>query len=404
MNIQNQHLSDYSKDLLREKNLKLPNNNTKLVAYHCGVQNYLITLPLLQFLIKNGVEVETIHKVIKFKQEFYLKQFIDDNIKRRAVVTNPFIKNALKLINNAIYGRTLLNPLNYATQAKICHDDNTSNMLKSFSKPTFRKVDIINDDRFLVTYNGSSVKASSPIYVGYSILDHAKLFTYRFWYSTIVPTYGKRAQFVYSDTDSFIINLETDDIVKEIKGPLADHLDLSNFPPNHPLYSDRCKGELGKLKIETAPYHMKEFIALKPKACTYTITENDRVCNNTLKGVPKHIRYDLNLETYKECLYSNTIFSKNIFNLRFYNKHMSLTKNSKIILSSLKDKRYYINNLESYGYGHPMITNSSTNSSYNKGGQTSPEEREKRKRVESKPTDIQRKKKKLGMLYKHTYI
>ena len=33
----------------------------------------------------------------------------------RAAATNPFIKNALKLINNAIYGRTLLNPLNYAT-------------------------------------------------------------------------------------------------------------------------------------------------------------------------------------------------------------------------------------------------------------------------------------------------
>ena len=111
----------------------------------------------------------------------------------RAAATNPFIKNALKLINNAIYGLTLLNPLNYATEAKICHDGNSSNMLKSFSKPTFRKVDIINEDRFLATYNRSSVKASSPIYVGYSILDHAKLYMYRFWYSTIVPTYGKKS-------------------------------------------------------------------------------------------------------------------------------------------------------------------------------------------------------------------
>ena len=142
----------------------------------------------------------------------------------RAAATNPFIKNALKLINNAIYGHTLLNPLNYATQAKICHYGNSSNMLKSLSKPTFRKVDIINEDRFLVTYNRSSVKASSPIYVGYSILDHTKLYMYRFWFSTIVPTYGKRAQFVYSDTDSFISNIESDDIIKEIQGPLADHL------------------------------------------------------------------------------------------------------------------------------------------------------------------------------------
>ena len=76
-----------------------------------------------------------------------------------------------------------------------------------------------------------------------------------------------------------------------MQGPLADHLDLSNIPLDHPLYSNRCKGELGKLKIETAPYHMKEFIALKPKAYSYTTTESDQVYKNTLKGVPKHITY-----------------------------------------------------------------------------------------------------------------
>ena len=44
--------------------------------------------------------------------------------------------------------------------------------------------------------------------------------------------------------------------------------------------------------------------------------------------------------------------SKDIFNLRFYNKDMSLTENSKIILSSFEDKRHYVDSLNSYGYGH----------------------------------------------------
>ena len=116
---------------------------------------------------------------------------------------------------------------------------------------------------------------------------------YKFWYSTIVPTYGEKAEFVYSDTDPFIINFKTEDITKEITGPIAEHLDLSNFPSNHPLYSSKCKGELGKLKIETAPYHMKEFICLKPKAYTFTTTKDDQVSNNTLKGIPGHIRKGL---------------------------------------------------------------------------------------------------------------
>ena len=164
--------------------------------------------------MKQGIEVSVIHKVIKFKLGYFLKSFIDENIRMRVDTTNPFVKNALKLINNAVDGCTLLNPLNYATGPKICHDENSSNMLKSFSKSTFRRVDVINEDRFLATHNRSSVKASSPIYLDYSILDHAKLYMDRFWYSTIVPTYGKRAQYVYSDTDSFIINLQTDDSVK----------------------------------------------------------------------------------------------------------------------------------------------------------------------------------------------
>ena len=141
---------------------------------------------------------------------------------------------------------------------------------------------------------------------------------------------------------------------------------------------------------------MKEFIALKPKAYTYTTTENDQVCNNTLKGVPKHIRNSLNLETYKECLYANTRISKDIFNLSSIIRIiMSLTKNSKITLSYFEDKRYYADNLHSYEYGHPKITNDSSD---NKGGHSFPEERDKSKRSQDETEGLRQKKKKLGMI------
>ena len=91
MNIEPQHLSEFSKNLLRDK--KTLNSLRTILKLVCniilGVQNYLITLPLLQFLIKNGVEVSKIHKVFKFRQEFYLKHFIDENIKMRAAATKP---------------------------------------------------------------------------------------------------------------------------------------------------------------------------------------------------------------------------------------------------------------------------------------------------------------------------
>ena len=95
MNIRQEQISEFSRKLL-EDNMKLPLNNTKQVAHHCGVKNYLITLPLLQFLISQGVEIEKVHKVIKFKQGFFLKNFTDENICMRAAATNPFIKKRSK--------------------------------------------------------------------------------------------------------------------------------------------------------------------------------------------------------------------------------------------------------------------------------------------------------------------
>ena len=176
---------------------------------------------------------------------------------------------------------------------------------------------------------------------------------YRFWYDVLVKNYGERVEYVYSDTDSFVISLEVDDLEKEIKeGPLAEYLDLSNFPPGHYLYNDKFKGHLGKLKIETAPEFIHEFIGLKPKAYSFTTTNSD-TSKNTLKGVPHHIRKNITINQYKECLYNNNPIHSDIHNLRFYKSEMSLVKTRKLTLSPFEDKRFYINANTSYGYGHP---------------------------------------------------
>ena len=134
------------------------------------------------------------------------------------------------------------------------------------------------------------------------------------------------------------------------------------------------------------------------------------VSNNTLKGIPGHVRKGLALATYEECLYSNTRFNKDIFNLRFYNKHMSLTKNSKVILSCFEDKRYYINNLESYGYGHPKTPKNNIYSSNNDDGDVGENtlggKGEKRKRQETIPGRFPSKEKEIRYVYsrKNYYV
>ena len=357
LNITQDDLSPYSRHLLESSHTKLPSSNAKLVAHHLGVKDYLVSLPLLQFLIEKGLVVDKVHRVYQFKQGDYLKAFIDQNITKRAQETNPFIKNALKLINNSIYGRMLLNQLNYSTDTKVCTQD--IQLVRSFSKPNFRNVNFISDQRALVTYQKAGVSVDSPIFVGFSILEHAKLMMYKFWYDVLLKTYGDRVGFVYSDTDSFVISLKTDDLNREIRGPLAPYLDLSNLPPNHPLYDNSCKGHLGKLKIETGADFMTEFVALRPKMYSYITTGSPR-SHNTLKGVAKHRREGFTFQEYLACLEHNQRIPTEVSRLQFRNKEMALITQRKLALSSFEDKRYYIDAYHSVGYGHPACRENGT--------------------------------------------
>ena len=156
---------------------------------------------------------------------------------------------------------------------------------------------------------------------------------------------------MYIQIQSRLINLETEDIAEEIRGPLAPYLDLSNFPPNHPLHDDTCKGHLGKLKIETGHHFMTEFVALKPKMYSFKSTASE-VPQNTLKGIPSYRRKELTFEQYYNVLQKGDLVSTTTTRLQFVNQHMTMLQQRKLALSPYEDKRYYINNMTSVGYGH----------------------------------------------------
>ena len=53
-------------------------------------------------------------------------------------------------------------------------------------------------------------------YFGLTILELSKLIMCEFWYDYIKPKYGENAKLCYMDIDSFIINIKTEDICKDI--------------------------------------------------------------------------------------------------------------------------------------------------------------------------------------------
>ena len=73
---------------------------------------------------------------------------------------------------------------------------------------------------------------NKPLCLGISILDINKTLMYKFWYDYIKPKYGDRAKLWYTDTDSFIILIMTEDFFEDISVDVKTWSDTSNYDEN----------------------------------------------------------------------------------------------------------------------------------------------------------------------------
>ena len=76
------------------------------------------------------------------------------------------------------------------------------------------------------------VRMNKPLYLGMSIIDISKTLMYKFWYDYFKPKYGDRAKVCYTDTDSFIIYIKTEDFFVDISNDVEKWFDMSNFDKN----------------------------------------------------------------------------------------------------------------------------------------------------------------------------
>ena len=118
------------------------------------------------------------------------------------------------------------------------------------------------------------VKMNKPLYLGLSILDISKITMYEFWYDFIKSKYGSNAKLCFTDTDSFIINVKTEDFYKDISENVIERFDTSNYIHDRPLPIGVNKKVLELMKDELGGGIITEFVALRPKAYSYKTEDN----------------------------------------------------------------------------------------------------------------------------------
>ena len=96
----------------------------------------------------------------------------------------------------------------------VCKD---TSFQKVVNKPNYSRHFILNENIAGVQCSKSKVKLNKPIAVGVAILSLSKHHMYNFYYNTLKKKYQDNISLLYTDTDSFVIDVKTKDIYDDFK-------------------------------------------------------------------------------------------------------------------------------------------------------------------------------------------
>ena len=320
----------------------------KLVCNLRNKKKYVVHIRSLKQALNYGLNLKKVHRIIEFNQEAWLKRYIDMNTELGKTAKNDFEKDFFKFMNNAVFGKTMENVRKHGDIKLVTTDKKRSKLV---SEPNYHTMNYISENLSIIEMRRTKVKMNKPIYLGLSILEISKLLMYEFWYDYMKRKYGDNVKLCYMDTDSFIMNIKTEDFYKDIANDVEKRFDTSNYEVDRPLSTRKNKKVIRLMKDELGGRIITEFVALRPK--TYSYLTDDCKEDKKAKGTKKcMIKKMIKFNDYKNCLNGEVILKSQ---QRFISKgHDVYTENiNKIALSSNDDKRLIASDkITSYPYGY----------------------------------------------------
>ena len=131
--VKNEILSDYCKQIKDKHNIST-GQVQKLIPTLSNKEKYVLHYRNLQLHTDLGLKVTKIHRVLKFNQSAWLKEYINFNTEKRKQAKNAFEKDFFKIMNNSVFGKTMEN-IRKRVDVRLITEKNK--LLKLASKPTF---------------------------------------------------------------------------------------------------------------------------------------------------------------------------------------------------------------------------------------------------------------------------
>ena len=178
--IEDEVLSPYCSETKR-KEIKSGGIN-KLAPNLIPKNNHVLHYRNLKYYLLQVLILKKVHKILEFKQSTWMKPYIDFNTERRKEATNEDDKNLLKLLINAIFGKTMEN---MRKRFKIRITTNEKDFLKYISRPSYISYRKFGKNLVPIHEKKETITLNKPIYVGCAVLELSKLAMYKFYYDFV---------------------------------------------------------------------------------------------------------------------------------------------------------------------------------------------------------------------------
>ena len=313
------------------------NGVEKLICHFKPRKNYVVHYRNLRQYLEMGMKITAVHRGISFYQSPWMEPYIRKNTELRKTAVNNFEKDFFKLMNNSVFGKTIEN---IRKRQNIHLVDNRKKALKLSSRPNFDRCTIFDKNLIAIHMKNTQVYFNKPVYVGQAILDLSKTLMFDFHFKYIKEKYHKKAELLFTDTDSLMYEIKTDDFYKDISPDILSKFDTSDYPTNHKsgILTGVNKKVIGMFKDEVSGKQITHFVGLRPKLYSYKVEDKKEL--KKCKGIKKNvIKKKLDFDDYVKCLFTG---EKEMRKMKIIKseKHDIFSKEvNKVALSNQDDKR-----------------------------------------------------------------